>query len=466
MPPPIAERPSRRSKIGKELGVRYLLEGVVRWAKDGAGVWRARVTPTLVDTKAGTIKWTGTPVDVTLDDPFTAQGNIATDVAQAMQIAVLPAERATLRRRFTDNPQAFAAYQRAQALVLVAERESDGLNPTLNQRAIRELDAAIALDASFGDAWGALAGRHFNLALGSAFANPATMDRSRVIMRLAKRHAPTEPRVLMVAASWATFVYRNRAATDSLVREALTVRPNDATLLSQASGILNFWDRDRARVLAERAARLDPRSTGSVFAAAMTSLANRHWDDTRRYGEAVVSLDSTTEAGWYALVNLETLLGDTVVLQRLGERVLRNVRAPSATLACNLAFGGRDLSAWYLNLSAAAQRVATLSDSACYYDCKTDAALRLRGRSAARHYSDSIIALLPRERVARLPVAAHSETLLILAFAYANAGERASAAALLACILNTHAQSTLAIAYLRSLPPIALRVFTRGFPTR
>ena len=56
-------------QIGTEPGVRYLLEGVVRWAKDGAGVWRARVTPTLVDAKSGAIKWTGEPAEVTLADP-------------------------------------------------------------------------------------------------------------------------------------------------------------------------------------------------------------------------------------------------------------------------------------------------------------------------------------------------------------------------------------------------------------
>jgi eukaryotic-like serine/threonine-protein kinase len=59
-------------QIGAELGVPYLLQGVVRWARDGAGAWRAQVTPTLVDARAGTTRWTGEPAVITPADPFTA----------------------------------------------------------------------------------------------------------------------------------------------------------------------------------------------------------------------------------------------------------------------------------------------------------------------------------------------------------------------------------------------------------
>ncbi|MEP6766286.1 MAG: serine/threonine-protein kinase, partial [Gemmatimonadaceae bacterium] len=106
-------KPSRQ--IGDELGVQYLLQGVVRWAKDAAGKLRAQVTPSLIDAKSGVIKWTGASSLITPDDPFTAQGIIAGDVAKAMEVALDPADRTRLARRFTENPQAFAAYQRGRA---------------------------------------------------------------------------------------------------------------------------------------------------------------------------------------------------------------------------------------------------------------------------------------------------------------------------------------------------------------
>ncbi len=423
-------------QIGKELGVRYLLEGVVRWAQDGAGAWRARVTPTLVDAKAGTIKWTGTPVDVTLDDPFTAQGSIATDVAQAMEVAVLPAERVQLRRRFTDNPQAFAAYQRADEIINAMERHSDGLNPEMNRRAIRELNAAIALDSNFGEAWGSLAKMHLLVAAGSDFADTSVVRQSRNIMRLAVRHAPLEPRVLITSARWATYVDQDRAAADSFIAKALSGSPNDARILSIASNVLSIWDPERARKLAVQAAQLDPRSVLSVSIAADASLATKRWSDARRFGEAAVALDSAHESGWIALVTLAMYLGDSVALQQLGAGVARNVRTPSSSLACNLAYGSRQLSAWYVKLSAAEQRVATLADSVWYYDCKTDASWRLHGRDAARLYSDSIIALLTPRRVARIPVEPSGDLHLMLAFAYANIGEKSSARSAMARVIG------------------------------
>ena len=73
-------------QIGSELGVSYLLEGMVRWAKDRNGVWRAQVTPTLIDARTSTTKWTGDPVVVAPDDPFSAQSAIATKVVEALEV--------------------------------------------------------------------------------------------------------------------------------------------------------------------------------------------------------------------------------------------------------------------------------------------------------------------------------------------------------------------------------------------
>lgn len=89
---------------------------------------------------------------MTLADPFTAQGSIATDVAQAMEVAALSVARVQLTRRFTDSPQAFAAYQREQAIFEKA-RSATVINPEVSLRAIRELNRAITLDSNFAEAW-------------------------------------------------------------------------------------------------------------------------------------------------------------------------------------------------------------------------------------------------------------------------------------------------------------------------
>ncbi len=419
-------KPARQ--IGKELGVRYLLEGVVRWAKDGAGTWRAHVTPTLVDTKAGTIAWTGAPVDVTLDDPFTAQGSIATDVAQAMEVAVLPAERVQLKRRFTDNPQAYAAYQRADQLLQSAELMSDDLNLKINQGAIREVNAAIALDSNFAEAWGVLVYAQINLLLNDVD-NASIESVTRRLLGVALRRHPQHPRVLLNAAFIAQVLDHDRVATESLVTKALLYSRNDARTISGASIFLKRWYPDSARGLALRAAQLDPRSSISLLVAAQVSIDGKRWNDASRFAETIVSLNPADERGWTVLVDIARLQGDSIALQNVSNRVRANVSRPSTWLACNMAFGSRELSVWLLGLSAAAQRLTALSDSVWYYDCKTDAARRVRGAASSRMFSDSIIALLsPARRRSIQATPIYAELMLMLAYAQANVGNGKEAA--------------------------------------
>ena len=79
-------------------------------------MWRAQVTPTLVDARTGTTKWTGEPVIVAPDDPFSAQSAIATKVVDALEIALRPTDRAELQRPYSSNPEAFASYERGKAI--------------------------------------------------------------------------------------------------------------------------------------------------------------------------------------------------------------------------------------------------------------------------------------------------------------------------------------------------------------
>ena len=115
--------------------------------------------------------------------------------------------------------------------------------------------------------------------------------------------------------------------------------------------------------------------------------------------------------------------GDSSALEQVSLRARQNVSAPSSWLACNMAFGSKQLSAWLLDLSAAAQRIRALTDSVWCYDCKTDAAIRLRGVAGSRTFSDSVIALLsPERRKSIKEMSVYPAFMLILAFAQANVG--------------------------------------------
>lgn len=276
------------------------------------------------------------------------------------------------------------------------------------------------------EAWGALARRQYVAAV-NYLSDSAGTTQSRAILTRALRRAPFEPNALVAAAMWAWYVDGSRVAAESLATKALSRSWNDATTLAITSDLLGIWYPDSARTLAVRAAQLDPRSALNLHRAANTSLLTRRFVDARHYGEALVAMDSADDRGWRILLSLETLRGDTVAMQQLSAHVMRNVNRPSYQLACFMTPSSTKLSAWYLSLSASTQRVASLVDSVYYYDCKTDAALRLQNVKLARAYSDSIIALLSPSRMAKLPSPPWAMELTSLAYAHANAGNRSEA---------------------------------------
>ena len=389
-------KPARQ--IGTELGVRYLLEGIVRWAQDGSGAWRAQVTPALVDAKSGTTKWTGEPAVVTPNDPFTAEGTIATKVAEALQLALRPADKAGLTRSPTDNPEAFAAYQRGRAIFDAQGRAGTSVYEV--GRAATEFRRAVGLDSSFADAWGELARADYNLASLSPSDHSAE-QRMRATLSRALAHAPEQPRVLLTLAFVRTYFDRDTSGTDALMSRAIAAAHSDGSILADASAPLAYRQQyDSAYALARRAAMLDPRSAPPIFTAAVLATAMRRRNDALRYADALIGLDSTDERGWYLRLDVERMHGDTLAMQRDLERMLPRLPHPTNLVFSQMAYAGDVYGARYVALSARDLGIATLADSVItYYDTKADVFLGRRDVARARAYYDSIRVVLTDRKV-------------------------------------------------------------------
>ena len=134
---------------GHALGADYVLRATLRWARGADGQPRVQVSPVLVRVADGTTKWAGEPTVVTPSDPFAAQGTLATAVAEALDVALAPAERARLARPPTTDTAAFAAMERGRRL-WARERE----NPEDRVQALREYERAYQRDPQYADAFG------------------------------------------------------------------------------------------------------------------------------------------------------------------------------------------------------------------------------------------------------------------------------------------------------------------------
>jgi TolB-like protein/Flp pilus assembly protein TadD len=119
-------------QVGRELGVRYLLEGSVRKVTD-----RVRVNCQLVDAANGAHVWSER-YDRRLEDVFALQDEIACEVVAAMEPGLQRAEVERVRRK---RPDSLDAYE----LVLKAQPEVDSGMPEQVGRALVLLEKSLAV---------------------------------------------------------------------------------------------------------------------------------------------------------------------------------------------------------------------------------------------------------------------------------------------------------------------------------
>jgi TolB-like protein len=135
-------------QVGRELGVRYVLEGSVRKAAN-----RVRITGQLVDATTGMHLWADR-FEGTLDDVFELQDQVATSVVGAIAPPLERAEIERAMRKPTESLDAYDYYLRGMA------NFHRGTRQTINE-AIPLFHRAIQLDPSFASAYGMAAACYY-----------------------------------------------------------------------------------------------------------------------------------------------------------------------------------------------------------------------------------------------------------------------------------------------------------------
>jgi adenylate cyclase len=135
--------------VGRELGVRYLLEGSVRKAGK-----RVRVTAQLVEATTGGHLW-AERYDRDLADIFSLQDEIARSVSEAIHPALERSERERAARKPPDSLDAWESYHRGMWHLA-------NVDATENERARGFLRRAVELDSRFSPAEAALAVTYLN----------------------------------------------------------------------------------------------------------------------------------------------------------------------------------------------------------------------------------------------------------------------------------------------------------------
>ncbi|MEO5903735.1 MAG: protein kinase, partial [Gemmatimonadaceae bacterium] len=410
-------------QIGSELGVHYVLAGVVRWARGTSG-WRAQVMPTLVSTSDATTKWAGEPVIVSSDDPFSAQTEIATKVAGALQIALGADEKRDLAERPTQNVEAYDAYQRGKALFEKTLRASFSVREM--DQAISELKRAVSLDPNFADAWAYLSACYS----GRAYEVSGDTTSQKLTTETAKRAWELDPKNPFSILVWSGVLFRqgDRKAGAEVVTNALNkgiVHPD--LLTAHAWDLLDAGKVDSANATMASAVKLSPRYRQTRIEAVTFAASQRDWSAANMHARALTSLDPTDERGWADLAQNARNQGDTVTIRKVLEEALRYIPSPSNLLRVHMVYAGHDMGMKFIRMTPEQLRIETLRDSVrTYYDNKADYFLREGEATKAKAYHDSIIA-----KLAGRNISGPNEASLrgYLAYAYASTGRMSEARA-------------------------------------
>ncbi len=239
--------------VGRELGVRYVLEGSIQQAGD-----TLRITPQLVEAETGRAIWSERFTGKT-SDIFELQDSMTERVAAAIEPTLRGAEALRTREKPTQDLRAYDLCLQAEPLILSTAANKDFT------KAIALLDRAIALDPGYGHAR-ALRCWAYVCAAGGRF---ISWDEARVCVpdaRALLESGAKDPLTLTYAGHALAFL--DKAAEEGLValRKAKAMNPNSVTVLC-SSGWLHAYVGDFETALedVQRALRLNPLDPNAGF---------------------------------------------------------------------------------------------------------------------------------------------------------------------------------------------------------
>jgi TolB-like protein/tetratricopeptide (TPR) repeat protein len=216
-------------QVGRELGVRYVLEGGIRKAAS-----RVRITAQLIDAATGAHLWADR-FDGGLEDIFDLQDEVTTNVVGAIAPKLEQAEIDRAKRKPTENLDAYDYYLRGMAsLYQFSGREAI-------DEALRMFYRAIELDADFASAYGTAAWCYAQIKSSSWTSDP--MREIAETRRLARRAVELgkNDAVALSYAGWAlAYVVRDLDAGVAFIDRALVLNPNLAAGRT-LSGWVRIW---------------------------------------------------------------------------------------------------------------------------------------------------------------------------------------------------------------------------------
>jgi TolB-like protein len=235
-------------EVGRELGVRYVLEGSVRTSGD-----RMRISAQLVDAATGNHLWVDR-YDRAREDVFAVQDEITESVLGCIQPEVYAAEYERVKR---EPPHSLDAWETFIRAMILYSRHSDAST----REALTLLDDAVGVDPSYSQAHGLRAVCLAWRAIQGWEPRESAFEEAADAAARAIACDPDEPWASLALGFIAIATLRNAEATAAFSR-AIDVSPNFAYAYGLLGAAHALGGRpEQAIECIDRGVRLSPRDT-------------------------------------------------------------------------------------------------------------------------------------------------------------------------------------------------------------
>jgi len=239
-------KPVKVQQVGRELGVKYVLEGSVRKTED-----KVRITAQLVDAQTGNHLW-AERYDRILKDIFALQDEITLKIITELQVKLTEGERLRLYSKGTENLKAYLKF-------LEATEHYRRMNDEGNAKARNLYEEVIALDPEYPEAYASLGWTHYLDRWFGSSRSPR--DSMRQAFELARKSVALDDSC-QPAYSLLSNLYLFQRQHEKAIAEAekaIALNPNSADAYAYFGYVLIYSGKPGEAVLSlEKAIRLNP----------------------------------------------------------------------------------------------------------------------------------------------------------------------------------------------------------------
>jgi len=297
--------------VGRELGVRAVLEGSVRRAGN-----RVRITAQLVDARTAAHLW-AERYDRDLTDVFAVQDEVTLQIVDALKVSLKPAERVVLMEQPTTSVDAHDLFLRGRELWLELAHGSER-HRELFERAVAALERATEVDPAYAAPYAGLSLLHTLEYQNRWLEMPQSLDMAIRFAAQAVEMDPKEP-LAHLAVSASRLFSGDPEGTKDAAEKALVLSPNFALAAGALGHAETMLGNPEAGIRAlELALRLDPLSTPATlhFLGTAYLVAGQYEAAAARLSERI-RLTPTTDFSRAYYASALGHLGEVIEAQRV-----------------------------------------------------------------------------------------------------------------------------------------------------